>query len=239
MTDLRIGGLARLSTCDWPGELVATVFCQGCPWDCPYCHNPHLLPAKGERELSWPEIKGFLETRRGLLDGVVFSGGEPTLQSALPEAIRSVRAMGFRIGLHTAGPFPDRLSAVLPLLDWVGFDVKAPFDDYETITGVSGSGDRARYSLRLVLESGIAYDARTTVHPKLLDPAALEQLRSELSTLGARHHRVQACRTIGSRMGEAAEASVFGRYLSGETADGPQRPPATLPRQFDSRQRCG
>lgn len=199
MTDLRIGGLARLSTCDWPGELVATVFCQGCPWDCFYCHNPHLLPVKGEGELSWPEVEDFLDTRRGLLDGVVFSGGEPTLQAALPAAIRTVRAKGFRIGLHTGGPFPDRLAAVLPLVDWVGFDVKAPFDRYETITGVSGSGEKARRSLGYLLESVVAYDVRTTVDPKLLDGAAMDRLRSELSSLGVRHHRVQACRAIGSR----------------------------------------
>lgn len=74
---IRVGGFEGLSLCDWPGEIVATVFCQGCPWDCTYCHNPELLPATGTRELSWQGILAFLETRRGLLDGVVFSGGEP------------------------------------------------------------------------------------------------------------------------------------------------------------------
>ena len=146
--ELRIGGLARLSPCDWPGELVATVFCQGCPWSCAYCHNPHLIPPAGKTEVTWPELMSFLVSRRNLLDGVVFSGGEPTLQRALPEAMRAVRALGFRIGLHTAGPYPERLSAVLGLVDWIGFDVKAACKDYPRITGCPGSGSGSPVSHR-------------------------------------------------------------------------------------------
>ncbi|NJO54558.1 MAG: anaerobic ribonucleoside-triphosphate reductase activating protein [Bacteroidales bacterium] len=184
MTELRVGGLARLSCCDWPGHLVATVFLQGCPWRCRYCHNPHLLPARGAEEIAWPDVLAFLEARRGLLDGVVFSGGEPTVQAALPAAVRAVRALGFRVGLHTGGGVPERLKAVLALLDWVGFDVKASFDDYARITGVPGSGEAARASLRLLLASGVACDLRTTVHPALLDDAALARLEDELAALG-------------------------------------------------------
>lgn len=195
--ELRVGGLARLSTCDWPGELVATVFCQGCPWSCGYCHNPHLISPKEESEIAWPDVLSFLDSRRGLLDGVVFSGGEPTLQSALPDAMRAVRELGFRIGLHTAGPYPTRLSAVLPLVDWIGFDVKAAFNDYEGITGAAGSGDRARASLIQVLESGVATDIRTTVHEALLDRSALARLASELAALGVREHRLQPFRAAG------------------------------------------
>lgn len=204
MTELRVGGLARLSSCDWPGELVATVFCQGCPWDCPYCHNPHLLPARGERELAWPDVLAFLDRRRGLLDGVVFSGGEPTAQSALPAAVRTVHGMGFRIGLHTGGAYPNRLAAVLPWLSWVGFDVKAPFDEYERITGVPGSGEKARTSLALLLESGVAYETRTTAPSNLIDDLAVSRLRSDLAILGVRDHRIQVYRPIGTRNGNLA-----------------------------------
>ena len=114
----------------------------------------------------------------------------------MPEAMREARALGFRIGLHTAGPYPERLAAVLPLVDWVGFDVKAAFSDYERITGVVGSGAKARASLMLVLESGIASDIRTTVPPALLDAAALAQLSAELNALGLRDHRLQPFRAI-------------------------------------------
>lgn len=197
LPELRVGGLERLSMCDWPGQLAATVFCQGCPWDCPYCHNPHLLPVKGQQEIPWGEILGFLKRRRGLLDGIVFSGGEPTLQAALPSAIAEVRAMGFRIGLHTAGPYPGRLAAVLPLVDWVGFDIKAPFAEYRGITQVPGSGAKALESLRHLLASNVPYEVRTTVHPALLDETALERLLADLRGLGIRDHKIQVFRPQG------------------------------------------
>ncbi len=197
LPELRVGGLERLSMCDWPGQLAATIFSQGCPWDCPYCHNPHLLPVKGQQEIPWSEVAAFLRRRRGLLDGVVFSGGEPTLQAALPSAIEEVRAMGYRIGLHTAGPYPGRLAAVLPLVDWVGFDIKAPFAEYRGITQVPGSGDKALESLRHLLASGVAYEVRTTVHPSLLDEAALDRLLGDLRDLGISDHRIQVFRPQG------------------------------------------
>lgn len=197
MAELRVGGLARLSTCDWPGELTATVFCQGCPWRCPYCHNPHLLAARGPQVLPWPEVLTFLRSRQGLLDGVVFSGGEPTAQRALPEAVQTVRALGFRIGLHTGGPSPDRLAAVLPWVDWVGFDVKAAFADYDLITQAPGSGGKARQSLALLIDSGVPFQARTTVHPALLDDDAMIRLNADLDVLGVSGHVIQPFRPTG------------------------------------------
>jgi pyruvate formate lyase activating enzyme len=184
MTELRIGGLARLSSCDWPGELVATVFCQGCSWRCPYCHNPDLLPAAGEHPIPWREVRTFLATRAGLLDGVVFSGGEPLLQQALGEAIGDARTMGFRIGLHTGGAVPSRFADVLPMVDWVGLDVKALFDDYAAITGADGSGRDARDSLKNLIASGISYEVRTTVHPELFGAEMLVRMAQELAEMG-------------------------------------------------------
>lgn len=197
MADIRIGGLERLSLCDWPGQLAAVLFLQGCPWDCGYCHNPHLIPPQAKTALDWETIVAFLSGRRGLLDGVVFSGGEPTLQTALPDAMRAVRDMGFKVGLHTGGAYPARLAAVLPLVDWVGFDVKAPFDDYADTTAVPGSGARARESLRLLLASGVAHEVRTTIHPALLDAAALARMRTELDALGVTGWKHQAFRPDG------------------------------------------
>jgi pyruvate formate lyase activating enzyme len=194
---LRIGGLTPLSATDYPGALAAVVFCQGCPWRCGYCHNPHLLSRCGGHELAWPAVLDFLERRRGLLDAVVYSGGEPTVQGALPDAMRATRALGFKVGLHTAGMAPRRLAAVLPLADWVGMDIKAPFDDYPRITGVRGSGHAARKSARLILASGVAHEFRTTVHPALLREPELQRLASELAGLGARHYVLQAFRAQG------------------------------------------
>jgi len=128
---LEIGGLLPFTTIDYPGKLAAVIFCQGCPWRCGYCHNQHLIPAMSGAAVHWPEIVALLRNRCGLLDAVVFSGGEPTMQAGLPGAISAVRVMGFKVGLHTAGPYPDRLGECLPHLDWVGMDLKAPFDEYE------------------------------------------------------------------------------------------------------------
>lgn len=197
--DLAVGGFTPLSTCDWPGELTATVFCQGCPLACRYCHNADLIPPGRGAGPDWSCVLALLEKRRGLLDGVVFSGGEPTLQRALPEAAAAVRALGFRVGLHTAGPYPERLARLLPLVDWVGFDVKAPFSAYEKITGVSGSGGRARQSLVALVRSGVAFEVRTTVHPLLLGEADLASLDADLAALGVGPTRRQPFRRAGCR----------------------------------------
>jgi len=192
---LRVGGFTPLSTLDYPGELATVVFCQGCPWRCRYCHNGDLLPARGAREIPWSEVRMFLEHRRGLLDAVVFSGGEPTLQGALGAALEQVRALGYRIGLHTAGIYPDRLARVLPQVDWVGLDIKAPATDYAAITGIPGSGEAAWESARCLIASGVEYEIRVTLHPALLDPAALEGVLIDLERLGARQILLQPCRT--------------------------------------------
>ena len=132
---LRIGGITPLTTTDFPGRLAAVLYCQGCPWRCSYCHNPELLDATTPAEMDWPQVLAFLRKRQGLLDGVVFSGGEPTLQAGLPQALEQVRALGFATALHTGGMYPERLAAVLPLLDWVGLDIKGPEHRYADITG--------------------------------------------------------------------------------------------------------
>jgi pyruvate formate lyase activating enzyme len=196
---LRVGGLTPLSTTDWPGMLAAVVFCQGCPWRCGYCHNPDLIPARGKHEIPWQDVMALLRRRQGLLDGVVFSGGEPTLQRDLVEAMREVRALGFKIGLHSGGAYPDKLAAVLPLVDWVGLDIKAPFADYARITAAAGSGERARESLEQVLAAGVEHEIRTTVHPALLADAEVVDIAHGLSARGVKRYVVQAFRRQGCR----------------------------------------
>ncbi|MDE2255716.1 MAG: anaerobic ribonucleoside-triphosphate reductase activating protein [Betaproteobacteria bacterium] len=207
MDMLRVGGITALTTIDFPGRLAAVVFCQGCPWRCGYCHNPNLLDAGGGAlTMPWAAVMAFLERRRGLLDGVVFSGGEPTLQAALPDAMQQVRRLGFEVALHTAGMYPERLATVLHLIDWVGLDVKAPWLSYDAITGVPGSGERARESLRRVLTHGVAYECRTTWHPGLFSETELLSMGTDLAARGVRHWVVQACRLPG-QLG-ASQASL-------------------------------
>ena len=190
-----VGGLTPLTTVDYPQHLSAVVFCQGCPWRCPYCHNRHLLPRKAETPIPWPRVREFLERRRGFLDAVVFSGGEPLMQAAIEDAVAEVKALGFGVALHTGGCDPARFARLLPMLDWVGFDVKAPFDAYRRITGAANSGSPARESLGQLLASGTAYEVRTTVDPTLLSRGDLFRLADELRRLGVGNWVLQECRS--------------------------------------------
>ena len=143
---LRVGGFVPFTTTDYPDALAAVVFCQGCPWRCALLPQPAPHRAAGRRRRTTsPPSSDWLATRRGLLDAVVFSGGEPTAQAALPDAVALVRDLGFAVGLHTGGAYPRRLAALLPQLDWVGLDVKAAESDYPLVTGIDGQRDvRAR-----------------------------------------------------------------------------------------------
>ncbi len=171
---LSIGGITPFTTIDYPGKLAAVLFCQGCPWRCEYCHNKHLLEMKQPVVHSWEDIIYFLEKRRGLLEAVVFSGGEPTMQQGLPDALVFVKGMGFLTGLHTGGAYPDLLIDCLPYLDWVGMDIKAPFELYERITRVSGSAKTAHKSAELLIQSNVPHQFRTTVDPFLLEDGRLQ-----------------------------------------------------------------
>lgn len=205
---LRIAGLTRLSTVDWPDMLAATVFLQGCPWDCFYCHNPALIPPRAAAALSWEELAAFLDSRVGLLDAVVFSGGEPTMQPALRAAMAAVRERGFAVGLHTGGAYPLQLGRVLPLVDWVGLDIKTTPRDYAAVTGRAGSSERAWRSLELVLGAHLArehsdrpleYEVRTTVHSGAIDEPGLAELGCRLADAGVRSWALQRFRETGAR----------------------------------------
>jgi pyruvate formate lyase activating enzyme len=199
---LRIGGLQRFTSIDYPGALAAVVFVQGCAWRCSYCHNPQLQPRRSApgQGLAWAEVRAWLATRRGLLDAVVFSGGEPTLDPALPAALAETRALGFRNGLHTAGMAPRRLQALLPLLDWVGLDVKAPLHDcgarHDAITGVRGAAAAVRRSLALLQAADVPLQLRTTAHPQWLSASELQRLRDELAAWGVPDTVVQPGRPL-------------------------------------------
>jgi len=194
---LKIGGLVPFTATDYPGRLAAVVFVQGCPWRCGYCHNPHLQPRTATSPLAWHDVMAFLHRRTGLIDGVVFSGGEPTMDPGLEAAIHQVRALGYRIGLHTGGTHPRRLARVLPAVDWVGLDIKTRFHDYDRVTRIAHSGDPARTSLHAVLDSGVDFECRTTVHPDLITAEDLLVLGRELADLGVRRYAVQIFRPQG------------------------------------------
>jgi len=193
--DLVIGGLTPLTTIDFPGQLAAVIFLQGCPWRCGYCQNGSLLPKKNVESIAWQDVLSFLQKRKGLIDAVVFSGGEPTMQLGLCDAMQQVKSLGFKVGLHSAGIFPLRLQKLLPYTDWVGLDVKAAKNDYAGITNNKHSGERAWESVRLLLKSGVKHELRTTLHSSMLNKTQIENLFSELSEVGAENYVVQECIT--------------------------------------------
>jgi pyruvate formate lyase activating enzyme len=194
---VKVGGFTPFTATDYPGKLAAVVFVQGCPWRCGYCHNPHLQPRTQESALSWNALRDALRRRVGLIDAVVFSGGEPTTDPGLGNAIREMRDLGFSVGLHTGGAYSKRLNEILPDLDWVGFDIKANPEQYDAITRVAHSGDEAFAAAEAVLASGVDYEFRTTIHPSLISPADILRLGERVAAMGATNYVLQLFREQG------------------------------------------
>lgn len=187
---LPLAGIEPFSSCDWPGRLVATVFVAGCPWRCGYCHNPDLQ-ARSAGVLGWGSVQSMLAARVGFLDGVVFSGGEPTLAPQLAEWMQDARRLGLAIGLHTAGIYPQRLAAVAGLVDWIGLDIKAAPGGVDAVTGVAGSEARMWQALDVALESGAALECRTTLDPRVMTADSLYRLADTLQAKGVTHAALQ------------------------------------------------
>lgn len=194
---LKLGGVVPFSATDYPGRLSLVVFVQGCPWRCAYCHNPHLQVRGDASATQWPAVMERLRRRVGLIDAVVFSGGEPTIDPALQAAMREVRGLGFSVGLHTAGAYPARLAQVLDLVDWVGLDIKASARGYDAITGATDSARNAFASAQMLLDSGVACEVRTTIHPALHGEPEILQLAQTLSGMGVRQYALQLFRATG------------------------------------------
>ena len=207
---LPIADITALTTIDWPQRLAAVIYTRGCPWRCPYCHNTELQNIVGDT-YDWDRILALVNTRRGLLDGVVFTGGEPCMHEALLHAMEEIKSLGFGVALHTGGAFPERLSQALSsgLVDWVGFDMKAPWELYEKVTKKPGSGKRAKRSLYSLVESGVDYEIRTTVWPNLLQQAHLEIMAHQLKEANATSWMLQPCRDCpGKRDPEPQDISL-------------------------------
>lgn len=205
-----VAGLERLSAVDWEGKLSAVVFLQGCGWRCPYCHNPDMRPMRSAQPggaPSWRDIVRWLHRRQGLLDAVVFSGGEPTLHPGLAEALSETKALGFQAGLHTGAPDPAALRGVIPLLDWVGLDFKAPFAGYRRVTGRDCGGDVAS-GFQLLLEAGVPLEIRTTWHPSLLSEQDLSSMAAWLHKHGVRKWVLQRFRPQGCRSARLRDTAL-------------------------------
>jgi pyruvate formate lyase activating enzyme len=166
---MRIGGLEKHSAIDYPGYLTAIVFTVGCNFRCPYCHNPELVDETAA-EIPEAEVLAYLEKRQGLLEAVTITGGEPTMHADLPEFIKAVRALGYRVKLDSNGTNPARLRSIIAagLVDYIAMDIKAPLPAYERTVARPVDPAKLAESIALIMESGVDYEFRTTVIKSLL-----------------------------------------------------------------------
>lgn len=200
MSAIRIGGIEKFSIVDFPNRMSAVVFMQGCPWRCPFCHNTHLQDVNAETNIVWKKFMDFLEQRKGMLDAVVFSGGEPLVQDTLGAAMDEVKALGYQIGLHTGGYRPAHLKEVLSKTDWVGFDIKAPLEAerYKDVTGGIADVEKVRESLHLLINSGVPFECRTTCDPRFLSVKDIYTIADTLKGLGVKEYYLQKYRKVPS-----------------------------------------
>ena len=195
-----IGGLQKLTLLDYPGHIACTVFTAGCNFRCPFCHNSSLvLPDEFGPPVGADELLGFLRKRRGILDGVAVTGGEPLLHADLPELLREIKALGFLVKLDTNGTFPDRLEAVIEekLVDRVAMDIKNSPALYAETAGVPGLDlTRVDRSRALLLEGRVEYEFRTTVVKPLHTEDSLIEAAKWIS--GAAEYYLQQYKDPGS-----------------------------------------
>ena len=200
---MRILGLQKLSLVDFPGKVAATVFTGGCNLRCPFCHNaPLVLPGRGTSALDAGGVLDFLASRRGLLDGMVLSGGEPLLQPDAADFLAEVKAMGFSVKLDTNGCHPDALADILDrrLADYVAMDIKNSLEKYPWTVGVPGFDTApVERSARLLMEGPADYEFRTTLVRPFHEVGDMETIGRWLR--GARRYYLQAFVDSGDLVG--------------------------------------
>ena len=164
-----ISGLQKLTLLDYPGKTAAIIFTYGCNFRCPFCHNALLVTEKLQDVIPEEEVFSFLEKRKGILDAVCITGGEPTLQKDLREFILKVRALGYCVKLDTNGTNPELLDELLTegLLDYVAMDIKNSPARYDEATGVKTDMDKITESISLIKEKAPDYEFRTTITKEL------------------------------------------------------------------------
>ncbi len=189
-----IGGLLKFSLVDYPGRTSAIVFTQGCNMRCGYCHNPELVyPHMLLEPFPEADILDFLDKRKNSLDGVVISGGEPTLQPDLLDFMAKVKAMGYKIKLDTNGTRPQVVAQAIEkgLVDAVAMDLKAPFNKYKAVCGTEVDMDAVALTMSLIISSGLEYEFRTTYDKSVLDDKDIKEITQNIPDV--KHFRVQEC----------------------------------------------
>lgn len=215
---IKISGLQKLTLLDYPEHTACTLFVPGCNFRCPYCHNSELLG--GDVEFyDEAEIFSYLKKRKGILEGVCITGGEPTLYSDLDRLIRDIKALGYAVKLDTNGFMPDRLSALIDegLLDYIAMDIKNSPERYAETAGLYTADfdiDRIQRSIAIIKNSGVDYEFRTTVVTELFDDASIAGAAKLIA--GAKRYFLQAFvmrDTVPSKTLTPPQSVVMHRYL--------------------------
>lgn len=185
------GGLEKLTLIDYPGKVACMIYTIGCNFRCPYCHNPELVDETVESKITKREFFDFLDARKEMLDGVVITGGEPTIHAELPEVMRGIRARGFLVKLDTNGTNPRMLERAIRegLVNYVAMDIKAPLHSYSRTVARPVDTAAIRKSIDILLSVAIEYEFRTTVVKALLSPGDIEDIGREIR--GAKRYYLQ------------------------------------------------
>lgn len=184
---MRIAGFQPLTLLDYPGKVAATVFTQGCPFRCVYCHNPELLPMRAAtgKTIADEDILARIAMRRSLLDGVCVTGGEPTVHPDLPDFLARIKRLGLLVKLDTNGLHPRMIESIVKrgLADYFAMDLKHVWERYEDVIGHAARAAVAncRETKEIISASGIPHEFRTTVYPRLHAEEDLVKIADGLS----------------------------------------------------------
>lgn len=212
-----IYGLQKMTLLDYPGHVACTVFLGGCDFKCPFCHNYELVDGTADPVMDEHDFFAFLQKRHGLLDGVAITGGEPLLHKDIPGFIKKIRELGFLIKLDTNGNHPDLLKALLAenLVDYVAMDIKNSLPKYAETAGLPRfDTGNIEESIRIIMESGIPYEFRTTVVDEFHDEESFKAIGKMIS--GASDYYLQEFvdrDTVPDKNLSGADSEKMGKYL--------------------------
>ena len=191
---MKIAGIQKLSLIDFPGHISAVIFTYGCNFKCGYCQNPDLVKQDPGFVSQEEEVFNYLALRKNVIEGVVISGGEPTIYKDLPELIKRIKDQGFKVKLDTNGADPEGLKEILDsnLLDYVAMDIKTSFGRYDEVTCIKGAVKLAQKSIKHIMSSKVPYEFRTTCVPGVIDEEDVKAIG--VSVKGAKKYCLQQFR---------------------------------------------
>lgn len=178
---MEIKGFIKNSFVDWDGKIASTIFLPGCNFQCGFCHNKAMVKEHGNIiAIPFSEVESHLRDNRNFIDGVVVTGGEPTIHEELPKLLCDIKSLGFPVKLDTNGSNPQVIDNLLrdKLIDYIAMDIKGPAEEYDEITGSHGLSEKIKDSIKIIMGSGTDYEFRTTIVPAIHDEEEMEKMAS-------------------------------------------------------------